>query len=155
MNEEKIRSIAQIMGEQGLTLLTLTEGDTVLHMERMPQKSQAVQAFAPVELEALTAEALKTPVLEKTPEAAPTAPIAYETIVSPMVGIFYASASPESPPFVKIGQEIKAGDVVCMIEAMKLFNEITAEVEGTLLEQCVKNGEMVEFGQVLFKVAKE
>src|SRR5690554_4662997 len=115
MNEEKIRSIAQIMGEEGLTLLTLTEGDTVLHMERMPQKNQLVQAFAPVELDALPAEELKTPVLEKASlgAQAPATSVPYESITSPMVGIFYASPSPEAPPFIKLGDKVKAGDVVC------------------------------------------
>jgi len=78
--------------------------------------------------------------------------IAY--VVSPMVGTFYAAPSPDSPPYVKTGQEIKADDVVCILEAMKVFNEIKAEVEGIILEVLVENGSPVEYGQKLFKIQK-
>ncbi len=73
-------------------------------------------------------------------------------IKSPMVGTFYASASPDSPAFVEIGKKIKIGDVLCIIEAMKVMNELPAEVEGIIEEICVNNGQIVEFGQVLFKL---
>lgn len=71
-------------------------------------------------------------------------------ITAPAVGVFYASASPESAPFVTVGSEIKKGDVLCIIEAMKLMNEITAEKDGTILEVCAANEQLVEFGQPLF-----
>jgi acetyl-CoA carboxylase biotin carboxyl carrier protein len=73
-------------------------------------------------------------------------------VKSPMVGTFYASSSPDSGPFVNIGDKVSANSTVCIIEAMKLFNEIEAEQDGTIVEILVKNGQLVEFGQPLFKI---
>ncbi|MFK4997694.1 acetyl-CoA carboxylase biotin carboxyl carrier protein [Bacillus sp. N9] len=74
------------------------------------------------------------------------------TIISPMVGTFYRSSSPDSPPYVSSGSEVKADSIVCIVEAMKLFNEIEAEVEGEIVEVLVKDGQLVEYGQPLFLV---
>ncbi|MFQ5447361.1 MAG: acetyl-CoA carboxylase biotin carboxyl carrier protein, partial [Saprospiraceae bacterium] len=76
----------------------------------------------------------------------------YLEIKSPMVGTFYRSASPEKPPYVEVGQKVKTGDVVCIIEAMKLFNEIEAEVSGSIVKVMVDNEQPVEYDQVLFLV---
>jgi acetyl-CoA carboxylase biotin carboxyl carrier protein len=76
-------------------------------------------------------------------------------ITSPMVGTFYAAPSPDSPPYVKVGDKVKTDTVVCIIEAMKLFNEIEAEVNGEIVEVLVKNGQLVEYGQPLFLVKPE
>ncbi|MCJ8006792.1 acetyl-CoA carboxylase biotin carboxyl carrier protein [Lederbergia wuyishanensis] len=76
----------------------------------------------------------------------------YLQVVSPMVGTFYESPSPDSPAYVEIGSQVKADTVVCIVEAMKLFNEIEAEVDGEIVEVLVKNGELVEYGQPLFLV---
>lgn len=76
-------------------------------------------------------------------------------IVSPMVGTFYAAPSPEDPPFIKIGDKVEDETIVCIVEAMKLFNEIEAEIKGEIVEVLVKNGELVEYGQPLFYVKAE
>lgn len=76
----------------------------------------------------------------------------FNTITSPMVGTFYQSASPEKPAFVKVGDKVKKGDVLCIIEAMKLMNEVEAEYEGEIIEICVKDQDMVEYGKPLFKI---
>lgn len=73
-------------------------------------------------------------------------------ITSPMLGVFYTAPSPESKPFVEIGDKVKKGDILCIIEAMKLMNEIAAEREGTIEEICMENGETVEFGQTMFRM---
>lgn len=73
-------------------------------------------------------------------------------VLSPMVGTFYAAPSPDAAPYVQIGQQVKNGDVLCIIEAMKMMNEFPSEVNGSIAEVCAKNGETVEFGQVLFKI---
>ncbi len=77
---------------------------------------------------------------------------ALKTITSPMVGVFYRAPSPDSKPFVEVGDKVKKGDVLCIVEAMKLMNEIEAEYDCEIVEICVPNGEAVEFSQVLFKV---
>ena len=73
-------------------------------------------------------------------------------VTSPMVGVFYASPSPTDPPFVTVGSKVKKGDVLCIIEAMKLMNEITAEEDGEIIDICAGNGSVVEYGQILFKM---
>ena len=73
-------------------------------------------------------------------------------VLSPMVGVFYASPSPSDPPFVTVGSKVKKGDVLCIIEAMKLMNEITAEEDGEIIDICTANGSVVEYGQILFKL---
>ena len=149
MDVKKIESLARLMQETGLTALELSEGESVLKLER----KQEVIAAAPAE-----------PVL---PEAAPVtagaealgvsheqaAPQKEGTLVlSPTVGVFYASPSPDSRPFVEVGDQVKKGDTLCIIEAMKLMNEIPAEVDGTVAEICVGNGQVVEFNQPLFRI---
>ena len=93
--------------------------------------------------------------------SAPATPVAVEPeppaaggkeIVSPMVGTFYTASSPDSPPYVQVGQEVKPDSVVCIVEAMKVMNEIKAEIAGTITEVLVENGKPVQFGQALFKL---
>ena len=76
----------------------------------------------------------------------------YRDVKSPMVGIFYTASSPDAEPFVKVGQKVKKGDTLCIIEAMKLMNDVVAEEDGEIVEICAENGSLVEFGQVLFKI---
>ena len=75
-----------------------------------------------------------------------------EAVTSPMVGVFYSAPSPDSDPYVTIGSQVKKGDVLCLIEAMKLMNEVTAEKNGEICEICVENGQVVEYGQPLFMI---
>jgi acetyl-CoA carboxylase biotin carboxyl carrier protein len=94
-----------------------------------------------------------TPAPANAPPLAPEEPeVAMKEIVSPMVGTFYRGASPESPPFVDVGREVNQDTVVCIIEAMKVMNEIKAEVSGVIAEVIAENGKPVQFGQTLFKV---
>ena len=76
----------------------------------------------------------------------------YCNVKSPMVGIFYTAPSPEAEPFVKVGSKVKKGDTLCIIEAMKLMNDVVAEEDGEIVEICAENGSLVEFGQILFKI---
>ena len=73
-------------------------------------------------------------------------------VKSPMAGVFYQAPSPEADPYVRVGSKVKKGDVLCVIEAMKLLNEITADTDGEIVDVCVENGQLVEYGQVLFKI---
>jgi acetyl-CoA carboxylase biotin carboxyl carrier protein len=78
----------------------------------------------------------------------------YIDVKSPIVGVFYTASSPDAEPFVSIGTRVKRGDVLCIIEAMKLLNEITADTDGEIADICLKNGDIAEYGQVLFKMTK-
>ncbi len=147
MNHESIREIAAIMKESGLTLVEITEGDTIIHLER--------QAVSGTGMTAAAAPQVQTEPVPVAAAAASPAAEKYDEIRSPMVGVFYKSPSPEADPFVQEGDRVNPGDVVCIIEAMKLLNEITAEISGRIVEICVENAQVVEYGQTLFKLAKE
>ena len=110
----------------------------------------AAPATAPVMAVAPAAVAAPAP----QPEAAPVAPSVPQgkTIDAPMVGVFYQAPSPDAEPYVKVGQSVKKGDTVCIIEAMKLMNEIQAEEDGIIAEILVKNGEIVEYGKPMFVI---
>ena len=115
---------------------------------------QVIQAVAPIPAPAAQPVASGTPAAAAVSESTPTEDPTLSTITSPMVGTFYAAASPESPSFVKVGQKTSADTVVCIIEAMKVMNEIQAEISGSIVECLVENGQAVEYGQPLFKVKK-
>ena len=145
MNVKQIRELAQIARENGLSAIEITEGESHVRIKRA-----AAPAAAPASVAA--------PVEEAAPAAAPARE---ETnvdfnrareIKSPMVGVFYAAPSPDAKPFVEVGSRVKKGDVVCIVEAMKLMNEIAAEFDGEVVDICVHNGDVVEFGQTLFKL---
>ena len=142
MEIKKIKELAGLMQEGGLTVLEIKEGETSIRLER-----GAVSA-APAVQSAAAAEDIHGPF---TP-AAHQAPKEGTLVTSPTVGVFYEAPSPESKPFVQVGDKIRQGDTLCIIEAMKLMNEIPAECDGTVAEICVGNGEVVEYGQPLFRI---
>ena len=150
MDVKKIESLAKLMQETGLTGLELVEGDVELRLERQ-QEVVAVAPAAPVMPVAAPAPAAGAEALGVSHEQA--APQKEGTLVlSPTVGVFYASPSPDARPFVEVGDQVKKGDTLCIIEAMKLMNEIPAELDGTVAEICVGNGQVVEFNQPLFRI---
>ena len=118
-------------GEQAITLRNEVVGVTVAAPVAQPQAVQPAQASAPAEQ-------------KEVKKGKP--------LTSPMVGTFYSAPSPDADPFVKVGQTIKEGDVVCIVEAMKLMNEIESEFSGKIVEICVQDGQPVEFGQVLMYI---
>ena len=139
MDVKKIESLAKLMKETGLTGLELVEDGQQLRLER-----QVEVPAAPVP--ATGAEALG--VTHEEP-----APVKEGTLVlAPTVGVFYSAPGPDARPFVEVGDQVKKGDTLCIIEAMKLMNEIPAEVDGTVAEICVGNGQVVEFNQPLFRI---
>lgn len=145
MKMEEIKQIVQILRENDLGSIELCEGDFSLKITARGAAEPAVPAPA-----APAGAAAPAPAVES---GAPTAESAAgHTLKSPMVGIFYAAASPDSAPFVAVGSAVKKGDVVCIIEAMKLMNEITAERDGVIAEVLAENGQVVEFSQPLFRI---
>ena len=150
MDVKKIESLAKLMQETGLTGLELVEGDMELRLERQ-QEVVAVAPAAPVMPVAAPAPAAGAEAQAASQEqAAPRKEGAL--VLSPTVGVFYASPSPDARPFVEVGDQVKKGDTLCIIEAMKLMNEIPSEVDGTVAEICVDNGQVVEYNQPLFRI---
>ncbi len=138
MNIEYIRELAKILEESGLTAIEVSEGEIKYRLEREPAGT-----------------ALSAPLPQAEPVQIEDESISFSGVTefkSPMVGVFYSAPSPESEPFVKIGQRVRKGDVLCIVEAMKLMNEITAEADGEIVDICVENGQIVEFGQTIFKI---
>ena len=144
MELKDIKAIIDLMKENDLSVFEMEKDGFRLKLQKSAGE-QAVMAPAPI---AAPPEALPPVATEEA--AAPSAPL--KDIVSPMVGTFYRAASPESPVFADVGKDVTEETVVCIIEAMKVMNEIKAEVKGVIAEVVAENGKPVQFGQVLFRV---
>lgn len=142
-----IKDLAKVLDENSLTEISIGEGDKTLVLKR--EKEVVTATSTPVITAATSASAAQAP------EAFVCTPVEVKKgkpVKSPMVGTFYRSPSADSDPFVEVGSTIEAGTVVCIIEAMKLMNEIESEFSGKVTEICVEDGQIVEFGQVLMYV---
>lgn len=155
---DRIKELIEIMKDNELVELEIKHGDDKIFLKRsQPQVAVggAVTAVPTVGQNTIpTAQAAAQPPPTEPKPAAPEAQ-AEEHLVeikSPIVGTFYATPSPDSEPFVELGSDVSAQTVVCIVEAMKVMNEIKAETSGTIAEILVKNGQAVEYGQLLFKV---
>ena len=136
MNESDIRKYANLMSELGLTGLEVTENDRVVRLERNP----APQTTAPVQ----------TVQVGDVPQSAANEDLI--EISSPMVGVFYAAPAEDADPYVQVGDRVKKGQTLCIVEAMKLMNEIVAETDGQVVEICAQHGQVVDFGCPLFRI---
>ena len=145
MNIQQIRELAQVMRENGLTSLRLTEGALSIELERGGHAAAQTAQTVPTVAELPSSEPEK-------PTAQPSVAPVGKAVTAPMVGVFYEAPSPEAQPYVQVGSQVKKGDVLCIIEAMKLMNEITAEEDGEIIDICAANGSVVEYGQILFKL---
>ena len=141
-----IEKLAKVLAETGLTEISLEDGEQAITLRKEVVVSSAPQVVAaPVQAAA--------PVAAASAPAADVAPAKKGTpITSPMVGTFYKAPSPDSEPFVSVGSTVSSGDVVCIVEAMKMMIEIESDVSGKVVEICVEDGQPVEFGQVLMYV---
>lgn len=146
-------------------IITALDNSSVTEVELTCGNGEKIKLKKRSEVKLVAAEPIEVPAAPMVIPAAPAAPTAPaapaaeaapvaegKEIKSPMVGVFYAAASPDSAPYVQVGQAVKKGDTLCIIEAMKLMNEINAEESGVITEICVKNGDLVQFGQPLFKI---
>ena len=151
---DEIKEIINALDNSSVTEVELTCGNG--EKIKLKKKSEVkVVAAEPIEVPAAPMVIPAAPAAPTAPAvpAAEAAPVAEgKEIKSPMVGVFYAAASPDSDPYVQVGQAVKKGDTLCIIEAMRLMNEINAEESGVITEICVKNGDLVQFGQPLFKI---
>ena len=136
MNETDIRKYASLMKELGLTALEVKENEASIRLEccaSAPQVSYQIPESKVSEIK----------------EAAD-----YVSVKSPLVGVFYASPAENADPYVSVGDKVKKGQTLCIVEAMKLMNEITAEEDGVISEICVTNGQVVEYGTEIFRIKK-
>ena len=143
-----IEKLAKILAETGMTEISLEDGEQAITLRKDVVVTSAPQVVAPVAVPA--AAPIAAPAAQSAEAPAPAKK--GTPITSPMVGTFYKSPSPDAAPFVTVGSTIKQGDVVCIVEAMKMMNEIESEVSGKVVEICVEDGQPVEFGQVLLYV---
>lgn len=151
MDLRKLKTLIDLVAESGIAELEVTEGDGKVRIVKTQQAAAATYVAAPTPVAA--------PAVAPAAAAPAAAPVASEPVVSghvvkaPMVGTFYRAPNPNSPPFVEVGASVKEGQSLCIIEAMKLLNEIEADKTGVIKEILVENGEPVEFGQPLFIIA--
>ena len=155
MDLRKLKTLIDLVSESGVAELEITEGDDrVKIVNRVGAAPVAAAAPAVISTPVVASAApAAAPAVAAEPAAAPVAAEDTRTINSPMVGTFYRAPSPGAKPFADVGQKVKAGDTVCIIEAMKLLNEIETEYDGVIKEILVENGQPVEFGQPLFVIA--
>lgn len=150
MNIKEMRALAQLMEASGLNVIEITEADTKIRLEKNAPPPSAQNAAA--QFMQPTQSIYAPPQQQIKAQEGAVDFNRITEIKSPVVGVFYAAASPEAEPYVKIGSKVKKGDVLCIIEAMKLMNEVIAEVDGEIVDICVENTQVVEYAQVLFKV---
>jgi len=158
MDLRKLKTLIDLVAESGIAELEITEGDGKVRIVKSPQ--QVAMGYAPMQSAAMAPDALAVMPAAAQTAAAPPAPVAAapaeptapsgHVLKSPMVGTFYRSANPNSSSFVEIGSQVKEGDTLCIVEAMKLMNEIEADHAGTVKAILVENGQPVEYGQPLF-----
>ena len=147
-----IEKLAKIIADNDLTEISLEDGEQAITIRKdLPEVNMVASAPA---VAAAPQAAPVAPAQASAPAQAPAAKeeVKGKAITSPMVGTFYAASSPDAAPFVEVDSTVNVGDVVCIIEAMKLMNEIKAEQAGKVVQICVKNGDPIEFGQVLMYV---
>lgn len=156
MDSKRLAEIADVMEDRGLTRVRVEEPDgTAVELERasaaqpvavpMPMPSaMAAPVAAPAAMPAAPEPAAQAPADAPEPKGA--------EVTAPMVGVFYAAPAPGDEPFVRVGSKVKAGETLCIIEAMKVLNEVTAEADGEVLEICVADGDLVEFGSCLMRI---
>ncbi|MGB5131421.1 MAG: acetyl-CoA carboxylase biotin carboxyl carrier protein [Steroidobacteraceae bacterium] len=148
MDIRKIKKLIELLEESGLAELEISEGEESVRIARFAQGAHVAAQGPPAPLQAQAA-----PAQVAAPAAAAPAEQRDENLVTaPMVGTFYASPAPGAKAFVEIGQEVRAGQVLCIIEAMKMMNQIESERAGKVVAVLAKNGEPVEFGQPLFAI---
>ena len=153
MKTAEIRDLIDFISQSGLNEVNIETKELKLHVKREPDQKLMKSSGAPM----MTMTAAPAPVAAPTPaplRVEKPAAVSVKTIEikSPMIGTFYRTANPDSPPLISVGDKVSKGQTVCIIEAMKLFNEIESEVSGTVVKAMVENSSPVEYDQVLFIV---
>ena len=158
MDLRKLKTLIDLVAESGISELEITEGEGKVRIVKGPTPMQQGYMQAPMQMQPMPMPMQQAPAPAPAPVAA-AAPVAEpppadtgHVVKSPMVGTFYRSANPNSPPFAEVGMQVKEGQTLCIVEAMKLMNEIESDKAGTVKAVLVENGQPVEYGQPLFVI---
>lgn len=166
MDLTTLRGIVELMEQHDLSHLKMDDDSGKIEIDRGPRPTAApapsvVFAGMPAATTAPAPAAAPAPTPAPAPAAAPMAAAAPQPaddgateVAAPMVGVFYAAPAPGAEPFVKVGSKVRKGDTLCIVEAMKCMNEIAAECDGEVVDICVKDGELVEYGRCLMKISE-
>lgn len=150
MDIRKVKKLIELLEESGISEIEISEGEESVRISRYPKTGTIAAAVQTAQAGAPAAPAAPA---GATPPAAPAAsPVRGQQVTAPMVGTFYSGPAPGAKPFVEIGTEVKPGDTLCVIEAMKMMNQIESEFAGRIVSILVENGNPVEFGQTLFVI---
>lgn len=151
MDIRKVKKLIELLEESGISEIEISEGEESVRISRYPNPQ--MMAYAPPQMPMMQMTAApRPPEAVSAPEAVPEPPPKGHIVTAPMVGTYYSASSPGSKPFVEIGSTVAPGDTLCIIEAMKMMNQIEAEVSGRVVRVLVDNGDPVEFGQPLFEI---
>lgn len=157
MDIRKVKKLIELLDESGIAEIEITEGEESVRISRHASSATpapiavAAPAPAPAAQAAPTAAPAAAPAAA-APAAAPEVEEEGHAVTAPMVGTYYSASSPGSPPFVQMGDRVNEGDTLCIVEAMKMMNQIEAEVSGSIKSIRVQNGDPVEYGQILFVI---
>jgi len=149
MDIRKVKKLIELLDESGIAEIEITEGEEAVRISRYPPGGQYAPVAAPMPV-TVSGPAAPAPAADSAPAA-----VADEDgylVTAPMVGTFYAASSPGAAPYVQVGDRVNEGDTLCIIEAMKMMNQIEADVSGVIKSIRVQNGEPVEYGQTLFVI---
>ncbi len=160
MDTKELRELIELISRSDFSSFELEKDDFKLKLRREDRETGSMQvvatpAVAPQNTVPVAAVPAAVPAVAAPPQAAPAAPVVDESLVgmqSPIVGTFYTAPGPDTPPFVKVGDSVRKGQTMCIIEAMKLMNEIEAETDGEVVEICINNAQPVEYGEILFRL---
>ena len=152
MDIRKVKKLIELLEESGIAEIEISEGEESVRISRYPQGMTVAQGPMMAPMPAVAAGAPAAPATQAQPVPARPAPPKDDSITAPMVGTYYSAPAPGAKPFVQVGDEIKVGQVLCIIEAMKMMNQIESEKEGRIASILARNGEPVEFGQPLFVI---
>ena len=153
MDLRKLKTLIELVETSGIAELEIQEGEERVRITRALMHSQQAGAAPSAQVAPVSVASAATPAAPLSVESTPPPAAEGHVVKSPMVGTFYRSASPGAKPFVEVGDSVQQGDVLCIVEAMKLMNEIEADASGTIKAVIAENGQPVEFGQPLFIIA--
>jgi len=156
MDIRKVKKLIELLDESGIAEIEITEGDDSVRISRYSQNAAPVVQSLPAAMPAQVAAAAPAPAAAPPPvaDAAPAGEPEEDgyAVTAPMVGTYYSAPSPGAPQYVQVGDTVNEGDTLCIVEAMKMMNQIEAEVSGTIKSIRAQNGDPVEYGQILFVI---